>query len=409
MADFQPRNPPNALEAPSIQIVRNPGGIALQFSGSLWEAPNPAGPWTRLPGATSPHTIDPTPAGSRFFRAGEPTGSGVFDERSVLDWTLTGPLQRHFELAFAGMPDGIFPPVREKPYFPGSVGMAVLDLPVRIRVRGNSSLQECPFPKLKLKVSKEDRAGTPFADAREINIGSHCAEGGDGNVGRLRDERAAYREALAYEISEELGFTTPRVRRARIQYHDTTPPGADPDTTGWTLTRQALLLENAEVVGERLGGRALDDEEVAALTDARFPAQLVTELRLFHALLGNWDYGLSETGRNLWNTDVIALPDGSLIPMAGDFDLASWVTGRARLNAPRDYRPELPDLEREAFFQVDSIRKLAGEALFTEARTHFVQRRAALEARVESADTDIDAPGRTNARDHLKAFYLALD
>ncbi|MGE3313280.1 MAG: hypothetical protein AB7O66_25215, partial [Limisphaerales bacterium] len=296
----------------------------------------------------------------------------------------------------------------EKPYFQGSVNMAELDLPVRIRVRGNSSLQECPFPKLKLKVSSEDRQDTPFEDAREINIGSHCADGGSGTVGRLRDERAAYREALAYEVSDDLGFTTPRIRRARIEYHDTTTaPGPDADSTGWTLTRQALLLENAEVVGERLGGTALDDEEVAALTDARFPSQLIADMRLFHALLGNWDYTLSETGRDLWNTDVLEMPDGSLIPMAGDFDLASWVTGRVRLNAPHDFRPDLPDLEREALYQVTSIRKSVGEALFAEARSRFLLKRTALEERVGAAD--VDPEGRTNAQAHLRAFFQALE
>jgi hypothetical protein len=358
-------------------------------------------------GAISPHPLDPSPTSHRFYRALQPAPAGIFEDSSILEWTLTGPFQDHFDLAFAGMPDGIFPPRREKPYFPGAVQVHVLDLPISLRVRGNSSLQECPFPKLKLKVAKDDRQGTPFADAREIDIGSHCAEGGSGTVGRLRDERAVYREALAYEVMREAGFVAPRVRRALIEYRDTSL--ADPtteDTVGWTLRRQALLMEDAEVVGERLGGRALDDAEIAALKDARFDPELVAGLRLLHALLGNWDYALSETGEGLWNIEVLAMADGSFIPMAGDFDLASWVTDRVRLNAPHDYRPELPDLEREMFFQVETVRQGTGEVAFDAASARFRGKRAALEQLVRSSA--VDEPGRRNIQNHLAAFFAAL-
>lgn len=116
-----------------------------------------------------------------------------------------------------------------------------MDLPVTMRVRGNSSLQECPFPKMKLKVSRENRVGTPFETARELKIGTHCAEGGRGTVGRLRDETAAAREALAYETMAVLGFEAPRVRRARIEYRDTTP-GEAGTGVGWQVMRRALAF-----------------------------------------------------------------------------------------------------------------------------------------------------------------------
>ena len=176
-----------------------------------------------------------------------------------------------------------------------------------------------------------------------------------------------------------LGFLSPRVRRAQIEYRDTTPadPGSE-SSVGWSVQRQAMLVENAEVVGELLGGKALDDTEITALKHERFDPQLTADLRLFHALLGNWEYALSETGEGLWNIEVIALPNGSLIPMAGDFDLASWVTDRIRLNAPHDYRPDLPDLEHETHFQVNEVRQRAGTTAFAAERTRFLQRRTAL-------------------------------
>lgn len=224
--------------------------------------------------------------------------------------------------------------------------MGGLELPVSLRVRGNSSLQECPFPKLKFKVATDHRAGTPFADAREIKIGTHCAEGGRGNIGRLRDERAAFREALAYEVMTGLGFVGPRVRRAQIEYQDTSPTNGGIDA-GWRLARAAVILDDIEVVAERLGGRALSDAEIDKLSRGVFPEQLLADLQMLQALLGNWDYSLGVDVSGLWNTDVVELSDKTVIPVAGDFDLASWVTGEVRPRTPRDYHPELPPVDRQ--------------------------------------------------------------
>ena len=176
----------------TIAITREGARVKIAYSGTLEAADALSGPWTALANVPNP-LLEETVGVRRFYRARE--NDTIFNSAAVLGWTLTGPFQTNFNLAHAGTPDGIIPPKRIKEYFEAQLRMAALQLPVTMRVRGNSSLQECPFPKLKLKVSKENRAGTPFADAREIKIGTHCAEGGHGNIGRLRDERAAWREA----------------------------------------------------------------------------------------------------------------------------------------------------------------------------------------------------------------------
>jgi hypothetical protein len=390
------------LAGPTVSLSREGQGVKLTFTGTLQAALAAQGPWADVPGAVSPFT-ETSPDQQRFYRSREP--DSIFSARTVVNFAVTGPLQEHFGLAFAGLPDGIFPPVRLKPYFDGSLRFAGADIPVSLRVRGNSSLQECPFPKLKFKVSREARAGTPFFDAREVKIGTHCAEGGRGPIGRLREEAAAYREALAYEAMELLGFVSPRVRRARIDYFDTTPTNASPDV-GWELTRNAMILDDAEVVGERLGGRALSDEEIQQLTDARFDEQLITDLRCFHVLLGNWDFALSVDGRNLWNTDVIEVEPGSLIPVIGDFDLASWVTESVQDSVPHDYLPELPLIDRRARFELEVVQKSVRPELFTAAKDRFVAQRTALESLVQAAV--IDDVGRTNVARHVTAFYDAL-
>ncbi len=407
---------------PAIVIQRTGEGVEIQFTGRLEACDDLGGPWVEIPHATNPYTE--TAAGARrFYRAALGGSGGLFDETSVVDWTITGPLQQHFELAMAGVPDGIIPPLRPKPYFEGRVKMGAFDVPATLRVRGNSSVQECPFPKLKLKVAKEDRAGTPFAEAREVKIGTHCAEGGRGNIGRLREQIAVYREALAYETMQQLGFTSPRVRRARIEYRDHTLPPAegeggpqvelepiepgDPEpATGWQLTRQAFVVEDVEVLAARLGGRALSDEEVDKLSNAGFPEQLIVDLRFLHVLLGNWDFALSVNGEELWNTEVIELADGQLLPVAGDFDLASWVTEEVLLSVPHDYLPRLPDVDREARYRLEQIQRSVKASVFEAAAARFDAQRAAIETRVAGAL--VDDAGRANVQRHVTAFYEAL-
>jgi len=388
-----------------ISIHREGDQVGVQFEGRLERASSIEGPWVDLSAEESPFVVQPSES-MAFFRVASDGETGIFDSQEVTRLALEGPFQKHFDLAFAGLPDGIFPPVREKPYFDGTLSYEGLELPVRMRVRGNSSLQECPFPKLKVKVSRKVREGTPFEDAREWKIGSHCAEGGKGNIGRLREERSTFREAVVYEAMQMLGFLSPRVRRAHITYQDTTESG-DPDRTGWQLTRMAFVFDHVEVLAEGLGGRALDDEEVAALTDADFPELLIAELQLFHALIGNWDYHLSQDGKGLWNTEVIEMPDKTLEPVAGDFDLASWVTGTVRVTAPRDFMPELDDLERHLRFELSRIRTAFGEDLFSDATQRFFGFREALENLLALAEVDEEA--REFMRQHVAEFNELIE
>jgi len=387
---------------PGIAISRAGSQTVVTYTGTLQAATNLTGPWTNVGGAISPH-LPAAIAQSTFYRTR--SSESVFATNSVVSFSLTAPFQKYFELAHAGQPDGIIPPVREKPYFEGALSMAGLELPVSLRVRGNSSLQECPFPKMKFKVAKNDRSGTPFFDAREVKLGTHCAEGGRGPIGRLREQTATFREALAYETMWLMEFTSPRARRAHVDYQDVTPTNASP-LTGWQVSRDGLILDDIEVVAERINGRALSDEELEDLTDANFDPQLIADLQFFHALLGNWDYALSVDGLGLWNTDVIELANRTLVPVAGDFDLASWVTGMVRLMAPTDYHPELPDIDRQARYELEQIRQRVSAANFTTARQRFEGKRATIELQINAAL--IDEPGRTNAQRHVTAFYDAL-
>ncbi len=392
-------------EEPTVAIARDADRTIITFTGSLLSAESNDGPWALVTNAVSPYVVD-TSDGQKFYRASAPSDGSIFAARSVVTLELTGPFQAYFDMAYAGIPDGFIPPVREKPYFDGVLAMSGQTVPVSLRVRGNSNLQECPFPKLKFKVSKEDRPGTPFENAREIKIGTHCADGGHGNIGRLRDQIAAYREVLAYEVMDVAGFVTPRVRRAHIDYFDTTPATNENATVGWQITRDAMLLEDIEVLGQRLNARVLADEELANLEKSSFDIQTLVDLQLFNALIGNWDYSVAWDTRGVWNIDALEFPDGHLVPVAGDFDLASWVTGVVRGDAPDKYHPELAELERETLYDVEQIKGRVDSLNFAAGVARFEQARVKLEAIIASAN--LDAEGRTNVLRHVSAFYDAV-
>lgn len=390
---------------PGIELSTAGGQVQIAYTGILQATEELPGTWTDVTNATNPYIPDRF-AAAKFFRTRGT--SSIFSSEEIVIFSIQGPLQEHFDLAFAGLPDGIFPPVREKPWFTGQIMIGPQTVPVDLRVRGNSSLQECPFPKLKFKVSRTDRAGTPFFDAREVKIGTHCAEGGRGPIGRLRDERAVFREALAYEMMQILEFLSPRVRRARIEYSDTSNTNRTSEV-GWTVTRNAMILDDADVIAERLGGSALKEEEIPKLTNANFGLQLVTDLQVFQVLIGNWDYAITQDPREVWNFDVIQLPNLQVLPVAGDFDLSSFVTEEVLVDVPWDYYPELPTLERQARYDLEQIKARVqeiGPETFTNAKTRFESKRPLLEAKVNAVV--IDESGRTNALAHLDAFFKGL-
>jgi len=95
-----------------------------------------------------------------------------------------------------------------------------------------------------------------------------------------------------------------------------------------------------------------------------------------------------------------------LVPVAGDFDLASWVTGIARRIAPRDYHPELGDIERETRYALEQIEHRVAPANYSAARSRFLAKRTLIQNLVLSANLEDD--GRAIALRHLQEFYDVL-
>jgi hypothetical protein len=333
--------------------------------------------------------------------------SALFGAAGPSDLVVEAPLSPAFQAARAGTPDGIFPLPRKTDPFMGKIGYGDVMIDAELQVRGNSSLAECPFPKLKAKADKAQAAGTMFDGARKIKIGTHCGDGGNGTIGRLREEKATWREAALYQAMRALMMPAQLAKPVSITYVDTTKTEK--------ITRKAFIFEHVDLTAGRLGGTSLESPETWEGDPAQvMEMQAIVRIHFFEAMIGNWDWHLrigasKPGGGQLWNIEAIQLGD-KLVPLAQDFDLSSAVTGNLVDEDDLDPRilPGKPQLVRQA------ASYLAGEygPQFSDpelhaARDHFKARRAALEKAL--ADAPVDDEGRANLIAHVDAFYQALD
>ncbi|MBL4632663.1 MAG: hypothetical protein JKY56_02250 [Kofleriaceae bacterium] len=343
--------------------------------------------------------------------------SPLWESQEPINISISGPMQTAFDAAFAGQPDGFFPPIRIKESFLGELrytaaGNEVV-LQVKLKVRGNSSLQECAFPKMKISTFVDDeRANSIFYKAKRVKIGTHCADLGDddtGIIGRLRNQKAAYRESFIYQMMRKLDMPSKWTRPALITYTDTSATGLN---TGWTVERMAFLFDNADNLVKRYG-LALREEGAWGQADSdKVNRLLAAKIHFLHALIGNWDWELplvASGPQAPWNMHFLVGDGGELRPVAYDFDLSSVVTGKPyRANQlPDELYPDEPLLFRQAAYFLLPSKTDFDEATRDEAVRFF--RAAEPILRTTLNDYPMDMDGKQLHAEHMNAFYDVLD
>jgi hypothetical protein len=278
---------------------------------------------------------------------------------------------------------------------------------VEVSVRGHTSRREteCTFPKLKLKLK----------GAGSIKIGTHCGEAADDTLtekyGRLANEKSPHREALAYRMLDAAEVPALRTRPARITYVDAAPGGAQP------LTRNALLLEDDDDAMKRVGGTTELTLETFGDVASRHAAADAGLVAFGEAMVGNFDWCLKFTpddiyrcnvSKPVWN--VLAFDRGGAATLLmKDLDLAGVVVGRHSWFETvwnRGFVPSKSPIEIEVLSQVQRTRSLFARAELDRLRRHFLDRRDAVSAAVQSAA--VDEAGRTLGRRYADAFFTAI-
>lgn len=301
-------------------------------------------------------------------------------------------------------------------------------VPIDIRARGMSSLNEpeYEFPKLKVKIGKKERSQlrrTEFDFIKSFRINTHVANKENINDpkmartmrGRLISENSPLREQLAYEIARVLGLLTPHTRLATINYVDASQKAS--------VTKRALLIETDGSLQSRIKGELITDLEVSQFKIIPVDQVEGALFHLFHKIIGNEDVGLhiyedskmpTEKNRPLFNTHIYQLPDGSYRPLIYDMDLSSFVSG---------YELRESSFYKNDFFNLTDGNKAITANMLYKLRMRIPHRhilaaiertkkvKVALYQSIEDAyaHQNLDHLGYQNAKAHLDSYFAVVD
>lgn len=305
------------------------------------------------------------------------------------------------------------------------------DLPVQVRLRGNTSQVEsqCPFPKMTLSFEKDrdgERVskGTLFDGLKTVGIGTHCGgkPGSSVRFHRVWGGLSPHREALIYKAQELLSIPGFQAAPASFSYIDSkTGKGpVEPPPSGFAVNRPmpAFFLEDIKTFVHYADGkeiRAADsrfkdpdkpyiftsivnaqrDARAAGSTIEPIDPKDIIRILLFQALVGNYDWELRISpgdipdSQGLWNIKVVEA-GGNWIVFPYDYDLAGWVKSQ-------DFAL-LDEVDVKSFKPTDISLVVA----------EFKEKRPAIEALVDDLAKE-DKSGARSIKEQISSFYNALD
>lgn len=232
--------------------------------------------------------------------------SPLFDDDVLLDIELRGPLweiSRHRN-------------DRDRVEHPFVLTVDGTEVPLQVRVRGNSRTAVCRFPPLRFNFSKKEFAGSVFDGQDKLKLVTHCHSNSDVSENNLLDEYTAYR---IFNRVSAIGY---RVRLLRVRYVDT-----GQKLRGLDRPYYAFLIESDDELAARVGGRAVQLTGVPySLLDDGHTARFY----VFQYLIGNFDWSFVRADNAdscCHNVDLIGI-DEQLLPVPYDFDFSGFVDAR---------------------------------------------------------------------------------
>jgi hypothetical protein len=349
--------------------------------------------------------------------------SGFFDEDSALDYKLEAP----FEELFKSRVDLVEtnPDADEECKVGGKLTYTdprqkkLLTLQVCLKLRGNMSqaASECSFPKLWVKFTKEESAGTVFEGQEKIGLATHCGQDGKrSRYGRSRDGRSPLREAKLYKMMQVLGMNGHNVREARFHYLDSQTkkdlgsqmPAFFIEDFDALLIRQgareirALGRENDDKPKKKKKGAPPDPlylfQNVAS--SARMDKFGVAQLYLFEIMAGNTDFFLplqSSDGLGLNNIKIVQTGDTTWRAIPYDYDQSEFVAPSLSLEKRSELISE----------RLKSLKERIDPQALEAAKQFYLANRGRLEYTVKESPNLTDDE-KSQMTEQLSAFYLQL-
>lgn len=196
-----------------------------------------------------------------------------------------------------------------------------LDLKVRARGRYRRKPDTCSFPPVRLNFRKGQVEGTPFAGVDKLKLVTHCK-----NAGVY--EQNLLEEYLAYRIFNTLADQSFRVRLLHVDW-------VDNERGGDTEIRYAFLIEDDDLLEDRLGAQRMELERIGYELLQPEPAALIS---VFQYLIGNTDFSMVLGAKDddcCHNVVLFAGDQGRYLPVPYDFDFAGLVNARYATPNPR--------------------------------------------------------------------------
>jgi hypothetical protein len=258
------------------------------------------------------------------------------------------------------------------------------DVGAEVRTRGEFRLDpaNCAFPPLRIDVDRSDAVGTVFESQDDLKLVASCRPGLDAYEQLVRAEYLAYR--MYQEVSEQ-AF---RVRLLELTLVDAS--GENPPQT-----RGAFLIEEDDVLADRLGATIFDLEEGKNLPPDAFEPVAATTNAVFQYMIGNTDWS-DIAGHNV----EILERDGIAIVVPYDFDFSGLV------DAP--YSAPAPDLGLTDVRE----RRYRGWCANPVTTRAVLDRFRAAQARVLdlwASDGGLEDDARRRGARYLEAFFDAIE
>jgi hypothetical protein len=192
----------------------------------------------------------------------------LFDSDEVLDVVIEAPIR---DLERQRLKDPQFTGTFRYTDASGTEHALAID----VTTRGNSRLEMCDYPPLRITFNPVDTQGTLFEGQRRLKLITQCMAGSRG-AGWVHLEHGIYR---AYNQITDYSYKT---RKLNVTYRETTSRGRD-------RVQPAFILEPDKQLAKRLGRERIRPPLVGPLQMS------ITETArnvLFQYLIGNTDFAL---------------------------------------------------------------------------------------------------------------------
>ncbi len=260
-------------------------------------------------------------------------------------------------------------------------------LKTKLSPRGQSRLEYCRFPPLRLTFRNRHIRDSLFAEQKRLKLVTHCRSG-------TRHATWVRQEYLIYRMFNRITDESFRVRWVTIDYRDPERPRNSVSTIGFFIERTRNLAKRLET--KRVRRRELDI--------AKLDANKANLVALFQLMIGNTDWSMLSGGEDrdcCHNGKVLdrKRSDEPWMVVPYDFDQSGLIN--------TDYAVPSPAV------RISSVRtrRYRGFCLHNDQVPGNVERLQSLRAEIFSVIQDDLLPPRVQARmnDYLQAFYAIMD